>query len=146
MQAFLQMCPVEQEDKNFNEDWKWDMQVLKQGSAYLSSSCWLGLNGTEKFKSAMMSERCWYLITTSMMDFTEGDPARWFPGCIATCNGKIAGYQAVEPSRNDPQYGEKARKWQFQLDIKDYFVALVRASRYSGNFVDQATYKNNCLI
>ena len=131
-QAFLQMCPPEDLEKDFHAHWKYDLQRIKQGSAYISSSFWMGLNGTEKFKGAMMTERCWYLTAASMLDYTEGDMARWFPGCKATCTGKIAGYQACEPTRNDTDYGEKARKWEFQKDIKEFFAGLVRASRLSG--------------
>ena len=129
------MCPDEDLDKEYEAEWGYDLQKTKQGSAYLSSSCFLGLNGTEKYKSAMMSERCWYLTTASLLNYAEGDIQRWFPGCRATCVGKISGYQAREPSRNDPNYGEKARKWEFQLDIKEFFVGLVRASRISGKIL-----------
>ena len=36
------MCPPEEEDKDYEDDWKYDIHKLKQGSAYIASSLFLG--------------------------------------------------------------------------------------------------------
>ena len=97
----------------------------------------LGLNGTEKFKGAMKTERCWHLIAASMMTWREGDILRWYPSCKSTANGMITGYQSKKPEENDPDFGNKRRKWVFQLDIRDYFIKLVVASRRSGKIEEK---------
>ena len=80
----------------------------------------------------MKTERCWYLTTASMLSFREGDIMRWYPGCKATVNGMISGYQNHPPRMHDPDFGVKNRKWLFQCDIKSYFLKLVQASRIPG--------------
>ena len=58
--------------------------------------------------------------------------ARWFPNIKSTANGIISNYEGREPARTDLDYGSKARQWAFQMDIKQYFLDLVKTSRISG--------------
>ena len=67
-----------------------------------------------------------------MLCWRELDLMRWYPGCKATANGMITGYQSCQPKENDPDFGEKKRKWLFQKDIREYFLKLVLASKKKG--------------
>ena len=42
MQAFNQIAPTEEQNKDFNADWKYDIHKIRVGSGYLSSSAFLG--------------------------------------------------------------------------------------------------------
>ena len=90
IRAFHQIAPAEEQYKEYVHNWKYDIQTLRVGTGYLSSSIFTGGNGTETFKAAMKMERCWYLITASMLTW-EADMLRWFPGVRACCNGMITG-------------------------------------------------------
>ena len=91
VRAFHQIAPSEEQYKDYAFNWKYDLQTLRVGTGYLSSSIFFGGNGTEKFKAAMKMERCWHMITASMFTLREADMLRWFPGCKASCNGMITG-------------------------------------------------------
>ena len=41
-QAFLQMCPAEEANKDYANEWKYDLHKLKVGSGYISSSLFMG--------------------------------------------------------------------------------------------------------
>ena len=137
-QAFNQMAPDEEEDKEYRTEWKYDLTRLKQGNGYISNSFWLGTNGTEIFKSSMMFERMLNLTAAAMLkdddqaameDWTIDD---YFSGCIEAANHKIANYQINAPDMSDTDFFIKNRTWHFQEHILEFMRKFIISSTLNG--------------
>ena len=127
------MAPSEEEDKEYLREWKYDIYKLRQGSGYISGSFWLGTNGTEVFKSSMMLERLFNLVTAAMLvENDAGDMPEMFPDAIVAARHKIANYQEEDPERSDEHYHKKTRVRSFQRDIVYHMEEELEASQIMG--------------
>ena len=134
------MTPTEEQDKDYLRNWRYDIYTLRQGNGNISSSFWLGTNGTEKFKSAMMLERLFNLVTCATMmeddQYTEEhalwDMVEWFPQAIPAAKGRIVNYQTEDPERSDEHFHKKTRIRSFQRDIANQMEDIILASQVTG--------------
>ena len=135
------MAPPEEKDRDYLRNWKIDIYKLSQGNGNISSGFWLGTNGTEKFKSAMMLERLFNLVTCATMieddQYAEGgslwDMVEWFPEAIPAAKGRIINYQTEDPERSDEHFHKKTRIRSFQRDIANQTEDTILASQVTGN-------------
>ena len=135
IRATNQAAPLDDCDKDPTTNWKYDLYKLAQGHGYISSSFWLGTNGTQMFKSAMMMERCHTLVSAAMMHATEDVIKSDFPDAVKTTIHMVANFQTEEPEKTDRDYQTKSRIWSFQKDIKKFMTPYVLASRFEGKFL-----------
>ena len=122
-------------DKDPVSNWKYDLYKLAQGHGYISSSFWLGTNGTQMFKSAMMMERCHTLVAAATMHASNDVIQSDFPDAVKTTTHMVANFQTEEPEKTDRDYQTKSRIWEFQKDINKYMEPYILASRFEGMII-----------
>ena len=132
IRASNQAAPDDAWDKNFNDNWKFDLYKTKQGNGYISSAFWTGVNGTTMFKASMMMERCGFLTTAAMMAETSSLIINCFNTAVQTASHLIKNFQKERPDPTDRNYQIKARTWAFQEDILNYYKTYVFADRVEG--------------
>ena len=132
IRAFNQMAPVEEPDKDSLANWKYDSYSLRQGSGYIASSFWLGVNGTEMFKASMRWERCFSLVTSAMTRNENPEVAHWFPDAISMASHMIPNYQKEMPEPSDVDYQSRHRIRLFQEDIKAFYNKILLESFIRG--------------
>ena len=60
VQAFQQIAPTEDPEKDFHLEWKYDLHKIRVGSGYLSSSAFLGKSLNVFQKEEKISKRKFY--------------------------------------------------------------------------------------
>ena len=135
------MAPVENKDQDALLKWKYDSYSLKKGNGYISSSFWLGVNGSEMFKASMKFERMCSLVTTAMTLKENPEVNHWFPDAVQSASHMIPNYQKRMPEASDVDYQRKHRIRLFQEDIKSFYNKIILESFIRGNVEIDLCYK-----
>jgi len=135
MQAFQQISPVSDPNRNQRMHRVSDIINSKIGSPFPSMGSHFGLAGTSFFKAATQSEKRDFLVFFAL--------ERGHEGCILEANNNIEGFLVEEPISYSIRYDALAKTYRYQKDIISYIRRIGHASLLTGNRISTGSDKKN---